>query len=286
MGAEAYDRAAEDAGGIVLLEHVNLAVPDQRLATVFYVVGMGFTRDPYLMVGDDNMWINVGRQQFHLPTGDPQVLRGCIGVVVPDLGALESRLSSVRARLAGTRFAYAARDGALEVVCPWGNRLRCHAPGERFGAMTLGLAYVEFDVPRGAAAGIARFYREGFAARVALADDAATATVSAGGGQRLVFSERDGAQPRYDGHHIALYVTGFSALHRFLAQHDLVTEESNRHQYRFQDLFDLQTGEKLFEVEHEIRSLGHPLWARPLINRDPAQSQRAYRPGADAYRGA
>ena len=34
MGKQ-YDRGAEDVGNIVGLEHVNLTVPDQRLATVF-----------------------------------------------------------------------------------------------------------------------------------------------------------------------------------------------------------------------------------------------------------
>src|SRR2546425_58848 len=73
--AQTYDRGAQDIGNIVALEHVNVRIPSQQLATAFYVVGLGFTRDPYLMVGLENMWINVGQQQFHLPTADPQVLR-------------------------------------------------------------------------------------------------------------------------------------------------------------------------------------------------------------------
>jgi hypothetical protein len=76
--AQQYDRNAENLGNVVLLEHVNVHVPDQRLATVFYVSGLGLTRDPYLMPHVDNMWINVGKSQFHLPTGDPLVLRGTI----------------------------------------------------------------------------------------------------------------------------------------------------------------------------------------------------------------
>src|SRR2546422_9580044 len=86
--AQTYDRGAQDIGNIVALEHVNVRIPSQQLATAFYVVGLGFTRDPYLMVGLENMWINVGQQQFHLPTADPQVLRGHVGLVVPDLDAL------------------------------------------------------------------------------------------------------------------------------------------------------------------------------------------------------
>jgi hypothetical protein len=45
-----FDRAAEDLGNAIHLEHVNVQVPDQRLATLFYVTGLGLTRDPYLMV--------------------------------------------------------------------------------------------------------------------------------------------------------------------------------------------------------------------------------------------
>jgi hypothetical protein len=79
MTAQEFDRSQEDVGNIVQLEHVNVWVPDQRLATLFYVTGLGLTRDPYLMTGIDNMWVNVGRSQFHLMTGPAQVLRGCTG---------------------------------------------------------------------------------------------------------------------------------------------------------------------------------------------------------------
>src|SRR5918912_499363 len=86
---------AEDIGNIVSLEHVNTRIPDQSLATLFYIIGLGFTRDPYMNVGLTNMWINIGDQQFHLPTGEPQVVRGHTGLVVPDLAALKERLAGV-----------------------------------------------------------------------------------------------------------------------------------------------------------------------------------------------
>src|ERR1700716_1151976 len=87
-----FDRAAEDLGNAIHLEHVNVQVPDQRLATLFYVTGLGLTRDPYLMVSDTNMWINVGRSQFHLPSGEPQVVRGHTGIVISGRQALLDRL--------------------------------------------------------------------------------------------------------------------------------------------------------------------------------------------------
>ena len=83
--AQQFDRSQEDSGNSVQLEHLNLRNPDQRLATLFYLVGMGFTRDPYLMVGLDNMWINIGRSQIHTPNGEAQRLNGTIGIVLPDL---------------------------------------------------------------------------------------------------------------------------------------------------------------------------------------------------------
>ena len=54
----------------------------------YYVTGLGLTRDPFLNTGAGNMWINAGMSQFHLPMGTPDMLRGVIGLVVPDREAL------------------------------------------------------------------------------------------------------------------------------------------------------------------------------------------------------
>ena len=120
-----FDRAAEDLGNSIHLEHVNVQVPDQRLATLFYVAGLGLTRDPYLMVSDTNMWVNVGRSQFHLPSGKAQVLRGHTGIVISDRDALLGRLASVAEKLGGTAFAFSEHNDYVETTCPWGNRVRC-----------------------------------------------------------------------------------------------------------------------------------------------------------------
>ena len=39
----------------------------------------------------------------------------------------------------------------------------------------------------------------------------------------------------------------------------------------------------LFQIEHEIRSMTHPLYARPLVNRNPAQTNRNYVWGGDEW---
>ena len=95
--------------------------------------------------------------------------------------------------------------------------------------------------------------------------------------------ESDAAVEAYDGHHIQVYVANFSGPHGRLAERGLLTEESNQHQYRFQHIADPATGRALFEIEHEVRSLRHPMYARPLVNRNPRQTNRAYVPGRDAW---
>ena len=281
-----HDRARQDLGNIVLLEHVNVCIPDQRLATIFYLSGLGLTRDPYLMAGVENMWVNAGRSQFHLPSRGTQVLRGHVGIVMPDLAALQRRLQKVAPLLTETRFAWEERDGVVEATCPWGNRFRCHAPAPEFGGAELAIAYVEFGVPPGSAAGITRFYQQILKAQAELRGGAEPmAVISTSATQRLRFCETARPLPEYDGHHVQIYVTDFSGPHRRLLERGLVTEESDEYQYRFRDLVDPADGRKLFTIEHEVRSLTHPLYARPLVNRNPEQSNRNYVRGHDAFRG-
>jgi len=40
----------------------------------------------------------------------------------------------------------------------------------------------------------------------------------------------------------------------------------------FKDIVDVDTKQVLFTLEHEVRSMQHPMYARPLVNRDPAQT--------------
>ncbi len=283
-----YDRAAEDTGNIVALEHVNVQVPDQILATQFYITGLGLTRDPYLMTAVTNMWVNIGRNQFHLPTGEAQVLRGRVGLVLPDLDALARRLGGVRAALAGTQFDFTAHGDHLEVTSPWGNRIRCHGPDPAYGRTTLGMPYVALDVPRGTTDGIVRFYREVLRAPAALDESGGvpTARVAVGMGQVLLFEETDAPQPAYDGHHIQIYVADFSGPHAALLERGLVSEESDQHQYRFVDIVDPADGTVLFQLEHEVRSMTHPLYARNLINRDPARTNMSFAHGREDWRWA
>lgn len=276
-----FDRAIEDIGNVVGLEHVNTRVPDQHLATLFYVTGLGLTRDPYLMTGVTNMWINVGRSQFHLPTGAPQVVRGMTGIVMPNRKALLERLETVRAPLASTKFSFAPAADHVAVTCPWGNRIRVHEPGPAFGRMMLGMPYVLFDAPEGTAPGIARFYRQFLSthAEVITLDGRPAARALVGADQFLVYRECDQPQPAFDGHHVAIYIADFSGPYRRLGERGLVSQEDDQHQYRFKEIVDPDSGKVLFTIEHEVRSLRHPLFNRPFVNRNPAQSNRVFASG-------
>ena len=190
-----YDRDAQVVGNIVHLEHFNVVIDDQRLATLFYVVGLGGTRDPYLFPGLENMWVNFGRNQVHLPSrgSKPEVLRGTLGFVVPSLDDLKKRLEWAGKEMKRvvpekqTKFSWREKDGAVEATCPWGNRVRCHAPSPEFGRTELGIAYLDFYVPTGSADGIARFYSEIMKAPAKASKG--RASVSIGRNQMLHFTE-------------------------------------------------------------------------------------------------
>jgi hypothetical protein len=289
MAKPVFDRTVEDLGNIVELGHVNVTVPDQRLATLFYISGLGLTRDPYLMTGVENMWANVGRAQFHLPSRPPQVVRGTTGLVLPDLEALLRRLQGVQKHLGDTKFSFHETNNGVETTCPWGNRIRCHAPDrDRFGPITLGMPYVEFGVPAGSLNGIVTFYRTILGGTAGTATDATGehAWAIVGDGNKLIFRESDATLPPFDGHHIQISLVDFSGPHKRLLERGLITEESDQHQYRFQDIVDVDTGKVIFTVEHEVRSMRHPMYARPLVNRTSTINNRNYMPGHEAARWA
>jgi hypothetical protein len=279
-----YDRAAQDIGNIINLGHVNVAISDQHVATNYYVTGLGLTRDPYLMTGSGNMWINVGMSQFHLPMGTPEVLRGVVGLVVPDREALLDRLERARKLLAGTKFDFRESNDCVQTVCPWGNRIHVHTPDEeRFGRIAIGMPYIRFDVRPGTVARIVRFYREILHTQADVVKNGAgpEARAQVGDKQYFYFRETDALEAPYDNHHVQIYLSDFSGPHRRLKELGLITMETNAYEYRFVDVIDLDTSEPLFRVEHETRSQTNPMYGRPLVNRNPAVTNMDYKPGHD-----
>ena len=289
-----YDRDAQTVGNIVHLEHFNVLIPDQRLATLFYVVGLGGTRDPYLFTGLENMWVNFGRTQVHVPSRAvpprAEVLRGTAGFVVPSLADLMQRLEHAGNEMKRVapelpnKFSFKKQEHFVEATCPWGNRVRCHEPAPEFGNIELGLAYVDFDVPQGTAEGIARYYNEVMRAP-ARVEKKNRAVVGVGRAQRLLFTETSKPLPEYDNHHIQIYISDFGTPYRWLKERDLITMETDANEWRFQWIVDPKDGRKLFQIEHEVRSMKHRLFARPLVNRNHGITNMTYEANSDSFRG-
>jgi hypothetical protein len=203
---------------------------------------------------------------------------------MPDLEGLRERLSSLKGSLKDTQFSWSDSDDYVAVTCPWGNRFRCYESGPEFGDMAQGLAHVDFNVPQGAAAAIAGFYQGVLEAPAVVEADSALAVakIRVGRNQSLHFRESKEPAAAYDGHHIAIYVANFSRPYHFLKSRDLISEDVRNHQFRFQTIINVDSGGMVFQLEHEVRSLRHPMFNRHFVNRDPAQAQRNYRRGRDA----
>jgi hypothetical protein len=171
----------------------------------------------------------------------------------------------------------------VEATCPWGNRVRCHAPAPEFGRTELGLAYVDFDVPQGTNDGIARFYNEIMRAPAHVKDN--RTTVSVGREQRLHFTETSGPLAEYDNHHIQMYIADFASPYHWLKERGLISMETDADEWRLQWITDPRDGKKLFQIEHEVRSMKHRLFNRPLVNRNHGVTNLNFVPGSDAFRG-
>jgi catechol-2,3-dioxygenase len=273
--------AAPTAGSIMEIGHINLNVPSQDAALTYYVAALGLTRDPEAMTGTGNMWINVGASQFHLPSRQPtQRHRGTVGLVMPCEASgrhrLLQRLQRAQDALRATLFSFDESDECVNVQCPWGNHMRLHPPSQQLlGASTLGMAYIEFNVPPGTAQLIGSFYATVIGAAVAHGDNqpifagvsGSSVRVLCGQYQALIFRETALPLPEFDGYHIQITLSDFPAIYRRLADMRLITRGSVRdEEYRFTDIVNIEDGRVLFQVEHECRSAQHPLHGRHLVN--------------------
>jgi len=149
-----------------------------------------------------------------------------------------------------------------------------------------GLEFVEFVCPIGTAKKIALFYDSVLDATTSVVEDGdcsvamiAFGNVDATGraDQSLLFRETSDEIPPYDGHHVAMYVgetaEDFEQAYknaevagvvwvnpRFSDKADTLQGAREWKQFRFKDIVDMETGEKIFELEHEMRSCEHEAW--------------------------
>jgi hypothetical protein len=204
VNADRQDMATTvlDVKGLVWLEHINLVVTSKYQAEYFYVHFLGCTRD-----AGSSFHVNLGQQQFHLAeaiqgateqeTTTPQRIAGSIGLVVPSLETLRSRIPDAIQQLQGTQFAIVKDDNnTISLNCPDGNLFHVysvndqvetipkppadgttipsssrkmeqfHAEGGPYGPQRMairgnpGIKYVELACPMGTIPAIAQFYQE------------------------------------------------------------------------------------------------------------------------------
>jgi hypothetical protein len=261
-----------EVGGILHLDHVNFQVAEHDLATVFFINGLGLTRDPFRRADETNMGVNVGLQQFHLPRrGETSPFHGVIGLVVPELVAIRARLMRLDrlGKLTGTAYGAEFGDDVAEITSPFGVRLRLHAAGTVPFLRPLGITYAEVFVPPDTAAAIAGFYREVFGAiaGVETVDGAPTASVNAGPYQTLRFIERDLDSYDTDNFHVSFHVTHYNQVRERIAESGYMSGEGRGQVFFFDRIFDPDNGDTVFPLVNEVRSVYHPDFMRPLANR-------------------
>jgi hypothetical protein len=150
-----------------------------------------------------------------------------------------------------------------------------------------GVDYVEFLVPKGTAERIALFYESVLDVTTTCVEVEAgmkIAIIAFGNvdqngkaAQSLLFRETTEAIPPYDGHHVAMYVGETAAdfeqaykntelagvvwcNQRFSDKADTLQGAKEWKEFRFKDIVDMKTGETIFELEHEMRSVEHEAW--------------------------
>eukprot|EP00525_Craspedostauros_australis_P003832 CAMPEP_0198124148 /NCGR_PEP_ID=MMETSP1442-20131203/39262_1 /TAXON_ID= /ORGANISM="Craspedostauros australis, Strain CCMP3328" /LENGTH=406 /DNA_ID=CAMNT_0043783489 /DNA_START=46 /DNA_END=1266 /DNA_ORIENTATION=- len=148
-----------------------------------------------------------------------------------------------------------------------------------------GLDFVEIRCPPNTADDIALFYDSVFDATTTVLDvDGKIAIIGFGDinengqpEQSLLFRESPDTADEYDGHHIAMYVgdsvLDFEQAFKNAKLADIVWVNPRFSddvmdlggarkwkQFRFKDIVNIQTGETIMELEHELRSIEHESW--------------------------
>jgi len=265
-----------EIGGIVHLDHVNFQVPDQDMATMFFMNGLGLARDPFQRVDETNMGVNIGMEQLHLPRRDRATppYPGEVGLVVPRIDVIRVRLERLarNGRFDGTPYSFAPDgEGRALVRSPFGFLVRLHEAGAVPFQRPLGIAYVETWVPPGTSAAISRFYEDVFRAPVDRRPfgGCAAVAVAAGPYQSWRFVERETDSYETHSMHVSFYTTGYGAIRERLIGAGVTDGGTRDHVYFFDRVFDPATGKTVFRVINEVRSLYHPDFRRPLANRWP-----------------
>jgi len=297
-------KESQDTGNIVFFEHVNFEITDLGAAIYFYVEALGGTRDPYERTGPLITWVNFGQQQFHLLTKENntsgEVIQGHIGLIVPSLDATLKSLQAAQKKYGNYHnFAYkftlsdtvahvpshflSSASRYIEVKGPWGNTFKIYENSDKIKYRGgLGIPYVEFLCRKGAAIKIGEFYKRFVGAPYTHGEEggAVFSKVVVGPKQLLIFRETD-EKVEPTTYHICIYIADFSGTyekfsknnllftkHKFDDKCETIEDALSYSQFRFNQIVDPDNlTDELFIMEHEVRSLCHPFYMRPLVNK-------------------
>jgi len=276
----------EDCGNIIQLEHLNFNTSSKELAKDFYGKVLGLQLEKKEPSG--NQWFNMSLYQFHIGArldNCVEVLDGAVGLVYPDLKELKKLLNGAPKILSDMKFTWKEynKDSLishhkmqhLEIICPWGNKFIAYEDNKFRGEM--GISFVECNVNKGTAIAIGEFYKEflGAVYEKEEFEDVIIVHVACGIHQQIIFRESPHPVKKFDGHHVCIYINNFSeCYHKFYKAGILWNEKrfSDRcetfevalkyHQFRFQDIVN-NNGEVIYQLQHEVRSLYHPLFMIP-----------------------
>jgi hypothetical protein len=269
-----------EVGGIAHLEHINFEVADHDMVSLFFMAGLGFTRDPYTRSDEKNMAANVGMQQFHLPRmGRPTPpMHGVVGLITPELDAVKDRCDGLEKEgvFKGTPYAYEVKSDCHEIISPFGVKMRLHPTGGMPYPKVLGMPYVDLPVEPGKADGILKFYKKVMRATGAIEeiDGKKSASIVMGPYQWVRFIETEGLDS-YDNDtfHIAYYVSNYNEVLDTIEDADAVFNGGQNQIFFFNKIFDPDTGDEIFKLDNEVRSFYHEDFMRPLINRWPMSDE-------------
>ena len=274
-----FEVTSPEIGRMLHMDHVNFETPDHEMATIFYMNGLGFTRDPYRRADEQNLGVNVGRQQFHLPKRGECTppFYGVVGLVVPDIDGIKQRLELLNdlGKFKGTPYGWLEEGNTVLITSPFGYRLRLHSYGTLDFTKPLGIAYVEVPSPPGKAKRVGNFYEKIVGAPVQISEVGGieAAIISAGPHQEIKFIERELDDYNTYSMHISYHVTHYNELRQRLNEHGSLMGLGGGETFFFNKIFDPDTGELLMTVQNEVRSLYHPDFMRPLINRWPMNDE-------------
>eukprot|EP00565_Helicotheca_tamesis_P008437 CAMPEP_0185724462 /NCGR_PEP_ID=MMETSP1171-20130828/936_1 /TAXON_ID=374046 /ORGANISM="Helicotheca tamensis, Strain CCMP826" /LENGTH=345 /DNA_ID=CAMNT_0028392315 /DNA_START=121 /DNA_END=1158 /DNA_ORIENTATION=- len=161
-----------------------------------------------------------------------------------------------------------------------------HAPGGSYSSNRMavrgqpGIRFVEIACPVGSTPAIMKFYEEMLGCTVSQLseneENGQTIAISVGPGIHLLYSESSTVTPEdssaMEGVHICIYVPQFKSLYDKLDENKLIftnprfvhldtcdtwEEAMASRTLRFKDIIDLDTGDKILELEHETRPMKH-----------------------------